>query len=136
MDFKYVVTTPADTALADAVDTKLKLTAGVITKVKLLHPEGCHALAHASVWHGGHQRYPRNAPDDYHGNADPFETEDNFELHEPAELTLKTWNEDDTYEHRVFVHITVLRPRVDPFQQAMIDLLKIIRTLLTGRRLT
>jgi len=136
MDYKYAVKTTAGTTEANAIKTDLKLTAGIITRVQLLHPEGCHGLAYASIWEGGHQLYPSNPESAYHGNDAPLEMEDNYELKTPALLTLKTWNLDDTYEHTVYVRITILRPSADPFQQAMIDLLSIIKQLLTGRRIS
>jgi len=142
MDYKYAVKTTAGTSEANAKKTPLKLTAGIITKVQLLHPEGCHGLAYASIWEGGHQLYPSNPETAYHGNDVPMEFEDNYELEAPALLTLKTWNLDDTYDHTVYVRITVLRPKKDVAQEAMLellgiikDLLTVIKELLTGRRI-
>lgn len=136
MDFYFYKSTPANTAKKDALKIDLKLTKGTITRVSLFHPEGCHGLAYAAILHGKHQRYPRNSPDAYHGNDVPMITEDNYKLGEPALLKLVTWNTDDTYAHGVFVHITVLRIKKDPLAQAMVDLLSIIKTLLTGRRVS
>jgi len=136
MDFKYVVKTTANTLEKNAVKTDLKLTEGTIKRVQLLHPEGCHGLAYASIWLGGHQLYPSNPESAYHGNAVPMEFEDNYDLKAPAILTLKTWNLDDTYDHSVYVRITVLRPVIDVATQALIDLLSIIKQLLTGRRVS
>jgi len=134
MDYSYAVKTSANTAKKDAVETQLKLTAGIIKQVWLVHPEGCHGLAYAVIFLGGHQLYPHNPDEAYHGNNVPMVFEDNFELQSPAMLTLKTWNLDDTYDHTLYLRITVLRPKADPFQNAMLDLLTIIKTLLTGRR--
>lgn len=114
MDYWFDKTTPANTAKDDALETELQLCAGVITRVWLFHPEGCHGLAHASIWRGGHQLYPADPDNDYHGNAQPMEFEDQHEIGTPALLKLVTWNEDDTYEHRVYVRITVTRPEDDP----------------------
>jgi len=136
MDYWFAVTTPANTAKADAIDTELKLTSGVITKVWMMHPEGCHALAYATIWKEGHQLYPNNPEEAYHSNDVPMIWEDNYELLAPALLKLKTWNLDDTYEHTVYLRITVLRPEEAPLARATVDLLKTIQTLLTGRRVS
>lgn len=136
MDYWFAVTTTAGTAKADAVETELKLTAGIIKQVWMVHPEGCHGLAYAAIFMGGHQLYPNNPEEAYHGNAVPMIWEDNYELEAPALLKLKTWNLDETYDHTVYVRITVLRPKIDAAQQALIDLLSIIKQLLTGRRLS
>jgi hypothetical protein len=136
MDFSYVVKTSAGTTEKDAVETELKLTEGTITRVQLLHPEGCQGLAYASIWLGGHQLYPSNPETAYHGNDVPVEFEDNYDLEAPAILKLKTWNLDDTYEHAVYVRITVLRSKIDVAQQTLIDLFSKMLQLLTGRRLS
>jgi hypothetical protein len=136
MDFKYVVKTTKNTTEPYAVLTDLKLTEGTVRRVQLLHPEGCQGLAYASIWLGGHQLYPSNPEGAYHGNAVPMEFEDNFELKAPAILKLKTWNLDDTYDHSVYVRITVLRPFIDVATQALIDALSVIKQLLTGRRVS
>lgn len=136
MDYSYAVATSKNTAKANAVSTALKLTAGIIKQVWMVHPEGCHGLAHAAIYLGGHQLYPHNRDESYHGNDVPMIFEDNFELESPAMLTLKTWNLDDTYDHTLYLRITVLRPIIDRATQALIDALNIIKQLLTGRRVS
>jgi len=136
MDYSYAVKTTANTAKKDAVETQLKLTAGTIKQVWMVHPEGCHGLAYAAIFLGGHQLYPHNPDEAYHGNDVPMIFEDNFELESPAILTLKTWNLDDTYDHTLYLRITVLRPKIDVATQALIDALNIIKQLLTGRRVS
>jgi hypothetical protein len=135
MDYAYAVKTDANTAKADAVETTLKLTEGTLVSVWAVHPEGCHGLAYAAIFMGGHQLYPHNADEAYHGNAVPMIWEDNLELKAPATLKLKTWNLDDTYDHTLYLRLTVLRGRVDVATQALIDALNIIKQLLTGKRL-
>ena len=136
MDYWFDVSTPADKAKIDLVKTELKLTTGTITEVSLFHPEGCHGLAYAAIFIGGHQLYPSDPDNAYNGNAIPAIFKDHYELKTPPVLTLKTWNLDDTYPHRVFVRITVLRPDEDPTLRATLDILSAIRSLLTGKRLS
>lgn len=136
MDYWFAVTTSANTVKADRIKTELKLTSGVITKVWMLHPEGCHGLAYASVWRGGHQLYPNNPENAYHGNDVPMIWEDNYKLDSPALLRLETWNLDDTYEHTVYVKITVLRPEEAPLARATVELLKAMLALLKGKRVS
>jgi len=135
MDYSYAVSTPKSTAKADAVKTELELSVGTISRVFMQHPEGCQGLAYASIWEGGHQLWPTNPDETYHGNDVPFDFPEEYELKGPAKLTLKTWNLDDTYAHLVFVRVTILRGRIDAATQALIDALNIIKQLLTGKRL-
>jgi hypothetical protein len=134
MDYWFDVTTLANTAKVDAVVTDLKLTAGTITQVWMVHPEGCQGLAYAAIFEGGHQLYPHNPAEAYHGNDVPMILSDNYELKAPALLKLKTWNLDDTYDHTVYLRITVLRPKIDVATQGLLDALNIIKLLLTGKR--
>lgn len=136
MDYWFAVATPANTAEADAIETELKLTAGTITQVWMMHPEGCHGLAYASIWKEGHQLYPNNPEEAYHGNDVPMIWDDNHELETPALLRLKTWNVDETYQHKVYVRITILRPEEDPNLRAIVRLLRDLKTLLVGRRIS
>lgn len=136
MDYWFTKTTLANTAKADALELELKLTEGVITRVWMVHPEGCQGLAYAAIFEGGHQLYPHNPEESYHGNDVPMILDDNYELKAPALLKLKTWNLDDTYDHAVYLRITVLRPKIDVATQALIDALNIIKQLLTGRRVS
>jgi hypothetical protein len=136
MDYSYAVKTTKNTAKADAIETELKLTAGIITQVWMVHPEGCQGLAYAAIFRGGHQLYPANPEEAYHGNDVPMIWDDNYELETPAVLKLKTWNLDDTYDHTVYVRVTVMRPIIDVATQALIDALNIIKQLLTGRRVS
>lgn len=135
MDFWFDKTTPANTAQDDALETKLHLCSGTIIQVWMFHPEGCHGLAYASVHHGGHQLYPNNPEKSYHGNAVPMTWSDNYKLGGPPILKLKTWNLDDTYDHTVYVRVTVLRPEESPGIAAMLQILRAIQALLTGRRI-
>jgi hypothetical protein len=121
VDYKYQKTTPANTSKENALETSLKLTTGIIIQVVLYHPEGCHGLAYAAIFRGGHQLYPTNSEEAYNGNAVPATFTDNYELESPAELTLKTWNLDDTYEHTVYVRITVSRPVLTLFEGFRFD---------------
>lgn len=136
MDYWFSQTTPANTAKAGALELELKLTEGIVTKVWMVHPEGCQGLAYAAIFEGGHQRWPNNPEESYHGNDVPMILDDNYELKAPAILKLKTWNLDDTYEHTFYLRITVLRPKIDVATQALVDALSVIKQLLTGKRVS
>ena len=129
MDYKFEKETPKDTEKKDAKKTKLKLTTGTIKQVSLFHPMGCKGYAYAAVYEGGHQLYPTNREGAYHGDGIPNVFPDNYELKDPAELTLKTWNLSTKHPHTVYVRITVIRPRLDVWQQAFIDMVTILKRL-------
>ena len=109
MDFWFEKQTLANVSYKGRKKTKLKLPAGTIVQVWMYHPEGCDGLAYAIIRYGKHQLYPTNPETAYHGGGVPMTFPDNLKLGEPVELTLETWNSDDTYPHYVYVRITVLR---------------------------
>lgn len=114
MDYSFEVSTPANTSKDDALETKLTLSAGLITEVWLYHPVGCHGFAHAVIEQGLNQLYPTDPEGSYAGNGSPITFTDRVELSVPAKLTLRTWNLDDTYDHKVYVRITIERVAADP----------------------
>jgi len=130
MDFWFEKTTPANTAKVDALEEEIKLSAGTIEQVWIFHPAGCAGLAYATITEGIHQLYPTNPKEAYHGDGIPFIFPDDHKLKKPALLKLKTWNLDDTYDHYVYIRITVLLKKPDPFQTMLIDLVKILKRMM------
>jgi len=130
VDYWFEKTTPANTAKKDALKTTLKLSAGVITHVWLLHPRGCHGLAHAVITENGHQLWPTNPDGDYHGNGVPMEFDECHELKPPARLFLYTWNESVAYSHSVHVRITILPKWVAMPYLIVQDFIDIIKRLI------
>lgn len=127
MDFWLEKETPANTAKADALETEYDLIPGTITEVWLFHPIGCAGLAYASIVEGIHQLYPSNPEGAYHGDGEPMHFNDNYNLKKPAKLKLVTWNLDDTYEHSVFVRITVLHREEDISVKRLDNLINTIK---------
>lgn len=130
MDYAFELTAPANTTKETPVTKELKLTEGVIKQVIVFHPWGCAGLAHAIIREGLHQLYPSNPDGSYHSDGIPAEFPDNYYLHEPALLTLKAWNLDDTYPHTVYVRITIIREELSDWQQALKDLVVMMKALL------
>jgi len=108
LDFWFEKSTPANTAKKDALKTAMPMKEGVVTHVWVLHPPGCKGLAHAQIWHGLHQLWPTNPEASYHGDTFPMEFNEGRQLKKPVELTLVTWNLDDTYAHSVYMRITIM----------------------------
>ena len=116
------ITTPANTAEADAVKTTLKLTHGIVHRVSIGFPDGCAGLAHLQLYRFEHQVWPTNSEADFNWNNVNLEWDDYFELLKgPFTLMAKTWNEDDTYQHIITVRLGIVPPetywRTGPTQQ-------------------
>ena len=130
MDYSFQVTTPPNTSKDDMVHTEMKITEGVITHVWMLHPRGCHGVAHATIDDGLSQIWPTNKDNDYAGNGEPIEFEENYLMKSPAKLWLNTWNTSTLYPHTVYVHITVQTVEQAQTWKTMQDFISIIKKLI------
>ena len=117
MDYKFQDTVPANTPKANMRRLKMTLAPGVIHKVVVHFPAGCLYLAHATIWQGEHQVWPTNSEESYNFEDYIHEMAEYFPIGAPAELELRTWNLDETYDHTIFVTIGILPPEmVAPWQ--------------------
>ena len=102
-------TIPANTAHNSAILRPFALTKGVITKLFIHFPHGCHSLARCQFLEGAYQIFPTStgsffADDGYTLPVDEFYILDKF----PTSLSWKLWNLDDTYSHTLRATIVVL----------------------------
>ena len=113
------ISTPANTSRLSPVVSDIKVWSGVIHRVEVVFPPGPSGLLHVTIWHGGHQVYPSTEGMNFAGDNESSEFNDFYPL--PLgfnTITVKTYNEDDTYAHTCRVRFGVL-PRwlVDPTLQ-------------------
>jgi hypothetical protein len=104
--YVFDITTPANTPESNPLRTTLKLAKGITYKVDFLFPPGPLGLLHLRVCKGLYQVWPSNPEADFSTDDETISFEDEYLIDEPPyELTAITWNEDDTYEHRVTIRI-------------------------------
>jgi len=130
MDFWYEKTVDAETAQKDAEKEPMRLKAGIIRHVWILHPPGCQGYLHTQILHRGHQLYPTLKGGSYHGDTFPIEFDCEWKIKKPAALTIRSWNVDEEFEHTVYVHVTVMQEKKDLVLQALNDMLKILKQLI------
>jgi len=98
--FEYAPTIPANTAKIDAIETLCLLHSGTITKFEIEYPKGCAGLVHSEVYHWDVKLWPKNEEGTFSGDDIVISFNPGFSLSKtPFELTIKTWNLDDTYSH-------------------------------------
>lgn len=125
------ITTDANTAQGSPKESTVKVWAGVIHHVGIMFPQGPAGLLHVQIWHGGHQIYPSTELQDFAGNDETIRFNDNYQLHVGLNtLTIKTWNEDDTYPHKCRVRIGVLPMEVVAPHMMFIGIRSSLRRLL------
>ena len=102
------VTIPAQQSEDSPQRTVMGLNFGYIKRVRVCFPPGPKGLAHVQVYRYEHQLYPTTPGASFHWDNFIFEFADNFPLLAvPYEVTIVTWNLDDSYPHDISVHIEV-----------------------------
>lgn len=123
MYYQATVTVPPNTPESAPLVSLLTLTAGVITTLRVGFPPGCSGLCHVQVREKGWQIVPWSLSESLHWDSYVFELLPQYVMAaDPYDLTLLTWNLDDSYEHTIFVGVEVIPdvPEVD-LRPAMLD---------------
>lgn len=115
------ITVPADTKEATPVEQELELPMGIITKVSVKFPAGCHGCVGVRLCRWTFQLVPLSSEEWVTGDDESISTETYYELLEvPTFFTFKGCSPDTSYDHTVTVRIEV-NPVVSASQQALID---------------
>lgn len=99
--YTLVNDTPASTTKTAPLQTSLQLEPGTITKISVQFPTGCGGLAHAQILRGGLVVWPTNAEQDLSSDGIVLTWEDDYPVPQPETWYLRTWNDDDTYTHKI-----------------------------------
>ena len=123
MFFAWDVLIPANTAEASPKTQILKLSKGVITRVDVKFPAGCHGMVRVRLFRYEHQLIPLTGGEWVTGNAESVPTEGYYELVEdPPQLKVVGCSPGASYNHTVTVRIQVLPKAVATFMP-LIDLM-------------
>lgn len=110
MIFVAAIATPANTSSTAPVVTPLPIVLGTITRVLIYFPPGQSGLAHCKILYGLYQLFPSDEQADFAGDDALITWDENIEIDaDPAQLTIVTYNDDDTYTHTVTLHV-VMQP--------------------------
>ena len=109
MNYELRLVVPNSTLKAAPVEGTLKIHPGVVTRVRLLWPTGAAQLGHAQVFRFSKVLWPPYDDQDFTGNGLPIEWNEEYEIIEPPyELTVRAWNDDDTFPHTLTFGVAVL----------------------------
>ena len=96
---------PAFTKVAPKV-TELNITKGLIYRVDITFPQGSAGLLGVCIFDGGFQVWPSSIGEWFSGDGLGIRFEDIYLKNAaPFKFLIKTYNDDDTYEHLVNVRI-------------------------------
>jgi len=89
-------------------EEELEVEGYAITQLRLRFPPGPEWLLKVAVFYGTKQVFPWNEGEWFIGDDEIIEWEEFWELPEsPCKLKIKAVNEDQVYEHSVFITINV-----------------------------
>ena len=113
MDYDFDLSIPANTPESDPVTVEFKVPAGMITRVRIMIPEGCFGLVHVRIMHYEYQVWPSNPGEWYEGDGVQIEFDESYRLEEDWNpIRIEGYNEDDTYDHTIRVGLSVQPPSV------------------------
>jgi len=125
--FAWDITIPAGTSATTPYTKKLSLTIGVITRIAVKFPRGCHGLVRVRLDRFKFQLLPLSAGEWVTGDEEAVTSEECFEIREtPAELVFSGCSPGTNYDHVVTVRITVLPKQV----ASMIPVIELLTRLL------
>jgi len=106
MFFCWDITIPADTQEYDPLESWLKLGSGIITRIDVKFPSGCHGMVKIRVFLESLQLAPLSEDEWVTGDDETVPTETGAELTDhPYKLKFVGCSPDTTYDHTITVRI-------------------------------
>ncbi|KKN23854.1 hypothetical protein LCGC14_0900840 [marine sediment metagenome] len=121
-------TVPANTAKADARETKIRVHGGILHSIIVTIPPGCSNLVHAQLKHASYFVLPRNEDQSIEGEHINVNYREWYKMQASLNtLTMVAWNDDTVYEHKVRMLLGVLPKEVMEQEE---NVIKSIRTFI------
>lgn len=112
MQFVKDVTFTKGKTEATIESTDIKVASGVIHRVNIVFPSGCAGLVSVSIFDGAHPIAPSTQGQYYRGDDEIVEFNEFIEIKTgPRILTIKGFNEDDTFDHKIQIRLFILPKR-------------------------
>jgi len=106
MYYQIQFSVPRNTPATEPVEQSLGMVQGMIKEILVGFPPGCAALTHVQLYYHGWQLLPANYGESLAWDAYIYELPLKFPLDEvPYQIDIKAWNEDDSYDHTVFIGV-------------------------------
>jgi len=110
MIYTFVVTVPANTTEENPIRQELALDKGVIRKFVVQIPPGHAGLCKFGIFRGDSQIWPKNRSEKLAGDGVLLIFDDEYYplLQPPYSLFFVGWNEDELYDHSVYLYFQLL----------------------------
>ena len=100
-------------SVTNQISSNIKAARGVIHKIDIVFPSGSAGLVKVAIFLGAAPVIPSTAGMTISGNAEIVQIPEFLELRKDFNIiTIKGFNEDDTYDHIIFFRIYVLPKEV------------------------
>ena len=106
MIYSVDILTPAKRLKSNPLKTVLKVTKGLVYRVEVERPRGGTRLVGCAIFDGGFQAWPSSSGQWFVGAPLNVGFDDTYlKMIQPFRFDIYSYNEDDTYAHRLFVRI-------------------------------
>lgn len=113
MIYSYDFTIPLSTTVYNPQHNILPVSKGLVYRVEFQFPFGCAGLAHIVVYDGGHQVWPSHPHNTFSGDNYTIAFDDLLMKSQPPfQFDLFGYNDDDTYNHTIFVRVGMVTQEV------------------------
>jgi len=123
---------PPNTPEDNPVEKTLGIQGAILERVHFLIPSGHQSLARLAIFYGIRQIFPKQPGTWLKGEDESFSMRIGWRLPESkVKITLKGWNEDDTYQHTFYLRLEVVE-KVEEARpwQVIIDFVAILKRLI------
>lgn len=130
MFFAWDILIDAGTPESEPVTQILKLSSGIIVKVDIKFPDGCHGAVKVMLLRNEQQLIPLNRDSWLTGDAETVTTPEYYELTEsPTQLKFLGCAPGTSYDHTVTVRITILPKPIASLMPVMDLLARLMQRL-------
>jgi hypothetical protein len=127
MLYCWDITIPPGTLVADPIEQELKISKGVIVKVQLKFPSGCHGLVKVRLLRWTTQLWPLSTGEWITGDDETVDALEYYEFEEgPYRLDFAGCSPASTYAHVITIRVVVLPKIVASFYPLAQALQKIL----------
>ena len=115
MNYAFEIDTPANTPQSAPQVTRKRVSAGRIRQFIVYFPPGNAGLLHMRIRHGAHSLLPYNLESDLNGENIKYDLPEDILIDRQTwQITIETWNTDDTFPHKVYVIMSILEEVTPP----------------------
>ena len=133
MFYRYSLSIPRSTPKNAPVSLPFKLPAGVIHRIIVKFPPGCHQHVYFAIFQGANKQFPTGPAEWFQGDGENIDFKEHVVTKHGFHWNIKGYSPDTNFPHRITVRIGVLREEdVTPLSLVK-DLVSVFKRMLGVR---